>query len=343
MSKILFFDTKDYEEKFFKENIGKDNTLIFKNENLDENSILTEIEQDCEILSVFTGSRVNSNVLKKFKNLKIILTRSVGYSHIDTDYCKENNIIIANTPHYGDYTVAEFSFGILLSLIRRISFSEAMLKRGEMYPQTFGIELFDKTIGIIGTGSIGEKSVKIANGFSMNILCYDLNPKQNLIDLYGVSYVDIDTLCKFSDIIMLHAPLTPKTYHLINQEKISLMKDSAIIINTARGELIDTEILFDTLIQNKIAGAALDVLEFEETISNKRPCEKLNLKTLRTSLINTKLMNLENTLVTPHIAYDTKEAVNYAYSVGIAINLEDVKLLQYIKEHGLTLANLKQA
>lgn len=310
MTKILFFDTKDYEENFFTENICKDDTLIFKSESLDENLILNKDELTCEILSVFTGSRVSNKVLKKFENLKIILTRSVGYSHIDTDYCKENNIIVANTPHYGDYTVSEFSFGILLNLIRKISFAEDMLKRGEMYPQTFGIELFNKTIGIIGTGSIGEKSVKIANGFSMNILCCDTNPKQKLIESYKVSYVDIDTLCKFSDIIMLHAPLTPKTYHLINNEKIALMKDSAIIINTARGELIETEALFDSLIQNKIAGAALDVLEFEETISNKRPCDKLNLKTLRTSLINTKLINMNNTLVTPHIAYDTKEAIN---------------------------------
>ncbi len=310
MTKILFFDTKDYEEKFFTEKIHQNNTLIFKNESLDENSILTKEELSCEVLSVFTGSRVNNNVLKKFENLKIILTRSVGYSHIDTDYCKENDIIIANTPHYGDYTVSEFSFGILLNLLRKISFAENMLKRGEMYPQTFGTELFGKTIGIVGTGSIGEKSVKIANGFSMNILCHDLMQNQRLIDTYGVSFVDIDTLCKFADIIMLHSPLTPKTYHLINKEKISLMKDSAVIINTARGELIETEALFEALVQNKIAGAALDVLEFEETLSNKRPCDKLNLKTLRTSLINTKLMNLDNTLITPHIAYDTKEAIN---------------------------------
>ena len=310
MTKILFFDTKDYEEKFFTENINKNNTLIFKNESLDENSILTKDDLSCEVLSIFTGSRVTSNVLKKFENLKIILTRSVGYSHIDTDYCKENNIVIANTPHYGDYTVSEFSFGILLNLLRKISFAEDMLKRGEMYPQTFGTELFGKTIGIVGTGSIGEKSVKIAHGFSMNILCNDLSHNQKLIDTYGVSFVDIDTLCKFADIIMLHAPLTPKTYHLINKEKIALMKDSAVIINTARGELIETEALFDALLQKKISGAALDVLEFEETISNKRPCDKLNLKTLRTSLINTKLMNLDNTLITPHIAYDTKEAIN---------------------------------
>lgn len=310
MTKILFFDTKDYEEKFFTENIHQNNTLIFKNESLDENSILTKEELSCEVLSVFTGSRVNNNVLKKFENLKIILTRSVGYSHIDTDYCKENDIIIANTPHYGDYTVSEFSFGILLNLLRKISFAEDMLKRGEMYPQTFGTELFGKTIGIVGTGSIGEKSVKIANGFSMNILCHDLTQNQRLIDTYGVSFVDVDTLCKFSDIIMLHAPLTPKTYHLINQKRIDLMKDSAVIINTARGELIETEALFEALVQNEIAGAALDVLEFEETLSNKRPCDKLNLKTLRTTLINTKLMNLDNTLITPHIAYDTKEAIN---------------------------------
>ena len=124
------------------------------------------------------------------------------------------------------------------------------------------------------------------------------------------NYVSLDTLCKLSDVIMLHAPLTPMTYHLIDKDKIALMKDTAIIVNTARGELIDTEALYNALIDNRLSGAALDVLEYEETISNKRPGANINLKNLRTSLINNKLLNLSNVIVTPHIAYDTQEAVN---------------------------------
>ncbi len=310
METVVFYDIKDYEQTFLESELSDRYNLSFIQDSLTFDSHISKTEQNASIISVFTGSRVDAQTLKNFPNLKLILTRSVGYSHIDTDYCKEKNIIVANTPHYGDYTVAEFSFGILLNIVRKISFAAHKLQQGEMYPETFGMELFGKTIGIVGIGSIGSKSVKIASGFSMNILCYDVNKNEELISKYNISYVDLETLCKLSDIIMLHAPLTTKTYHLINKDTLNLMKDTVVIVNTARGELIDTEALYDALIDNKIGYAALDVLEFEETISNKRPGDNLNLNNLRTSLINGKLLNLDNVLATPHIAYDTKEAVH---------------------------------
>lgn len=161
----------------------------------------------------------------------------------------------------------------------------------------------------MGTGAIGEKSVKIAKGFSLNVICHDVYENPQIEEKYNVKYTDLTTLCKLSDIIMLHAPLNSSSYHVIDSEKIALMKNNAVIINTARGELIDTEALYEALLDGKIKGAALDVLEFEETISNKRPGENIDLKNLRTSLINAKLLNLPNVIVTPHIAYDTKEAV----------------------------------
>lgn len=310
MQTVIFYETKEYERNFFEKELYNKYNLKFEEKELNSNSELSYQELNADIISVFTGSRLTGEVLDKFKNLKIILTRSVGFSHIDIEYCKEKNIVVANTPHYGDYTVAEFSFGILLNLVRRICYGQNELKMGDMYPETFGMELFDKTIGIIGTGSIGSKSVKIAKGFSMNVICYDINENVEIEKEFNVKYSDIDTLCKLSDVIMLHAPLNPASYHLINSERIALMKENAVIVNTARGELIDTEALYDALLDNRIKGAALDVLEFEETISNKRPGENINLKNLRTSLINNKLLNLKNITATPHIAYDTKEAVN---------------------------------
>lgn len=310
MQTIIFYDTKQYERDFFEKELYNKFNCVFKEEELTPESDLSNIESDSEIISIFTASRLTKETLSKFNNLKLILTRSVGYSHIDTEYCEENNIKVANTPHYGDYTVAEYSFGILLNLIRHICYGQNKLKMGDMYPETFGMELFNKTIGIIGTGAIGSKSVKIANGFSMNIICCDINENIETEKKYNAKYVDLDTLCKLSDIIMLHTPLTTSSYHLIDENKISLMKENAVIVNTARGELIDTEALYDALLDNRIKGAALDVLEYEETISNKRPGEHINLKNLRTSLINSKLLNLKNVIATPHIAYDTKEAVN---------------------------------
>lgn len=310
MQTIIFYDSKQYEQDFFAKELFAKFNLEFKGYELLPETKLSYIEENAEIISVFTGSRLTSKVLFKFNNLKLILTRSVGFSHIDMDYCKENHIIVANTPHYGDYTVAEFAFGLLLNLVRNISYAENQLKIGDMYPETFGMELMGKTLGVVGTGAIGEKVVKIAKGFSMNVICYDLKYNIDLEKKYDVKYSDLDTLCKLSDVISLHAPLTSNTYHMIDTEKISLMKENAVIVNTARGELIDTEALYNALLDRKIRGAALDVLEFEDTISSKRPGENLNLKNLRTSLINTKLLNLPNIVATPHVAYDTKEAVN---------------------------------
>lgn len=309
MQTIIFYDVKCYEREFFEKELYEKYNLEFKKSELLPDTDVSYMEENAEIISVFTSSRLTRETLEKFKKLKIILTRSVGYSHIDIDYCNSRNIIVANTPHYGDYTVAEFSFGILLNLVRRICYGVNELKSGDMYPETFGMELYDKTIGIIGTGSIGSKAVKIAKGFSMNVMCYDVYHNESLEKEFNIKYVDIDTLCKLSDVISLHTPLTPNTYHLIDRNKIALMKDNVIILNTARGELIDTEALYDALLDGKIKGAALDVLEFEDTISSKRPGENLNLKNLRTSLINNKLLNLDNVIATPHIAYDTKEAV----------------------------------
>ena len=324
METIIFYDIKQFERDFFEKELFDKYNLEFKEEELTPETQISYLEENAEIISVFTSSRLTSEVLYRFKKLKLILTRSVGFSHIDMDYCNENHILVANTPRYGDYTVAEFSFGILLNLVRRICYGVNELKNGDMYPETFGMELCDKTIGIIGTGSIGEKSVKIAKGFSMNVVCYDVLKNIKIEEKYNVKYVDLNTLCKLSDVIMLHAPLTPNSYHLIDRDMISLMKDNAIIVNTARGELVDTEALYDALLDNKIKGAALDVLEYEETISNKRPGENINLKNLRTSLINNKLLNLHNVIVTPHIAYDTQEAVNRILEMTIS-NLNDYR------------------
>lgn len=310
MQTIIFYDTKCYEQEFFEKELFDKFNIECKDYVLLPDTDISYMEENAEIISVFTSSRLTKETLDKFKKLKLILTRSVGYSHIDIDYCNSRNIIVANAPHYGDYTVAEFSFAILLNLVRRICYGENELKNGDMYPETFGMELYDKTIGIIGTGSIGSKAVKIAKGFSMNVMCYDVYHNESLEKEFNIKYVDIDTLCKLADIITLHAPLTTNTYHLIDKNKIALMKDNVVIVNTARGELIDTEALYDALLDGKVRGAALDVLEFEDTISSKRPGENLNLKNLRTSLINNKLLNLDNVIATPHIAYDTKEAVD---------------------------------
>lgn len=311
--KIVFFDIKNYERSYFEGNLIFENCeILYYKEPLLNTEFLDEKVYDAEIICVFTSSRLGENILSKFKNLKLICTRSVGFSHIDTDYCKNHSIKIATTPHYGDNTVAEFSFALLLDLVRDISIAAHDVRYGDVKANYTGLELAGKTIGIYGTGAIGSKSVRIAKGFDMNIIACDIIHNDELVDTYGVKYVSIENLCENSDIIMLHSPLTKDNFHIFDAGKFNLMKPNTIIINTARGELIDTKALYNALLQKKIKGAALDVVECEELfVTNNDVFENNeNQECLRKTLINHVLLNLRNVIITPHMAYDSVEATS---------------------------------
>lgn len=310
--KIVFFDTKNHERSFFDGNLVFENVkLIYFHEPLNYSTFLSEDILDAEILCVFPSSTLGREILEKFYNLKFIVTRSVGFSHIDTEYCAQRGIRVATAQHYGDNTVAEYSFAILMNLLRHISSATHDVKYGSIQPSYTGEELFGKTIGILGTGAIGSKSVRIAHGFGMKILANDISPKVELEDKYGVEYVSLEKLCAFSDVIMLHSPLTKDNYHIIDAGKISLMKPNAVIVNTARGELIDTKAMYNALLQKKIKGAALDVVECEELFINNNDNfdDEINSSCLKKTLINHVLLNLQNVIITPHIAYDTADAI----------------------------------
>lgn len=325
MRDIVFFDVKEV-EKTLLGSLSDKYSIEFVESPVLKKGDLKDEYKDAVIISVFTSSRLTAEVLSEFKNLKLIALRSVGFSHVDTDYCKQNNIKVVNTPHYGDYTVAEFAFSLLLNLVRKVCQANSNLKKGDTSNEYLGMELFDKTIGIVGLGGIGSKAVKIASGFSMKILAYDIYKNEQLIKDYGVEYVDIDYLCKNSDIISLHAPATKENYHLINEKRIETMKDGVVIVNTARGELIDSQALYAALLNGKIKGAALDVIECEEAIGhycpyfNNRDCVDINC--LKKTLINHKLLQLPNVIITSHVAYDTKEAINRILNITVQ-NIND--------------------
>ncbi len=306
--KTVFFDIQPYEEKFLKKAVEKHFEAKFINSPLDINYKIQDEIKDAEILSVFITSTLSSDVLEKFPNLKFILTRSVGFSHIDTKYCKEHEIYVFNTPHYGDYTVAEYAFAILLYTIRKIGKAQNDVKTDDIIMNEYtGVELFNKTIGVIGAGSIGKNVLDIAKGFRMNTLAYDIYQSGEY------NYTTLDELFEKSDIISINSPLTKENYHLINRETISKMKDGVILINVARGEIIDTEALYDALLSKKVAYAALDVIECEEILcTENQKCKGLeNIKEacLEKFYINQKLLTLPNVTITPHMAYNTKEAI----------------------------------
>ncbi len=307
--KTVFFDIQPYEEKYLCNNIPTDFSYTFLKESLNSHLTLSEEIKDAEVISVFISSDLNENVLIKFPKLKFILTRSVGFSHICLDYCKKNNIYVFNTPHYGDYTVAEFTFGVLLYTIRKIGQAIDDVKEDKINMDRYtGVELYSKTLGVIGAGSIGKNVLDIAQGFKMKTLAYD--PYNN--DNY-YTYTTLDNLLASSDVISINSPLTKDNHHLINKENIAKMRQGAIIVNAARGEIIDTEALYEALLEEKISYVALDVIECEEILcSENKKCQGLeNLKEicLEKYYLNQKLLKLPNVTITPHIAYNTKEAV----------------------------------
>lgn len=308
--KIVYFDVEDYEKEFLiKANANYDFSLVHSP--LNEMNKINPEYYNADIISVFTTSRVSAKVLEKFKNLKLIALRSVGVNHIDLEYCKKNNIAVVNSPNYGNITVAEFALGLLLDVSRKITDSYNEYKNGKVTPNNLiGTELSGKTIGIVGLGAIGSAFAKIANALDMKILGYDKYEKEELKTKY--EYVDFERLLKESDFISIHAPLTKENYHMFNEEAFKKMKNTAIIINTGRGELIDSQALYNALISKEIAGAGLDVLEKEETITDFDyivGINRLDKLTLEQTIINSRLFQLDNVIITPHTAYNSKEAI----------------------------------
>ena len=314
MKKIIYFDVEEYEKEFLiKSNEGKFDYRLIESP---LNNLL-KIEDDlknAEIISVFTTSRVTKEILEKFPNLNLIALRSVGFNHIDLDYCNDHNIVVENTPNYGNKSVAEFAIGLMLDVCRKITNAYAKYKEMQIFPQCLvGEELGGKTVGVIGLGAIGSEFARLAHGLDMNILGYDLYQNEELIKKYNVKYTNFDELLAESDFISLHTPLTKENYHMFDEAAFKKMKSSAILINTARGELIDTQALYNALSQKSIKGAGLDVLESEETISDPDylvDINRLNKFTLKQTILNTRLLQLDNVIITPHIAYNTTEAIN---------------------------------
>jgi len=317
MDKILvaFFDVKDIEKEYLYKYKPDNCEFIMFSEPLHKNleNIINKVS-NAEILSVFTSSNAPANLLKQLPNLKLVTTRSTGFNNVDLDYCKEHNIPVVNVPRYGDCTVAEFAFGLLLNVMRKISISYQNLREGIINIQgDIGHDLMGKTIGIIGTGAIGCHTVKIANGFGMKILCYDPYPKLEMTEKYNVKYVSLDELLKESDIISIHAPSTKENFHMINDDCFNKMKKGVVIINTARGEIMDTQALYKAIKNGIVAGAGLDVLECEDILTNEEQylmkVDCIRQECLSKTLINHKLLEMPNVIITPHVAFDTVEAI----------------------------------
>ena len=317
--KMLMFDFRDTEKEFFETNELRDFQIKFFKESLTEKTELSEDDyNNTDIISVFTLSQLKSGVLSKFKNLRVIATRSTAYSHIDTEYCINKNIAVLNVENYGSTSVAQYTIGLMFALVRNIFSAYIGIKRNEVNLSEYeGRNLNSLTVGIIGCGAIGSTVAKICKFFGMRVLIYSINKKKELED--SCEFVSFEKLLEESDIISLHIPYTEENYHLISQEEIDKMKDGVILINTARGELIDIKALYENLKNRKIRAVGLDVLEceFSNTMELSEFIDNSDSQCMETALFTQKLLEMKNVIITPHIAYNTTESVNYILKTTI--------------------------
>jgi D-lactate dehydrogenase len=308
--KIAFFEVEPWECKKCMD-MNAEHEIVLLEKEIDINNVGQHA--DAEIISTFINSKLSAGVLEKFNNLKMIATRSTGYDHIDIEYCNANDIVVSNVPSYGENTVAEHVFGLLLTISHNIMNAVNRVRRGDFSLQGLkGFDLRGKTLGVVGTGNIGQCVIETARGFRMEVLAYDVEENKQLADKLKFRYVDMEQLLADSDIITLHVPENDATYHLISDEEFSKMKDGVIVINTARGNIIDNRALLYALTEGKVASAGLDVLPEEPIIKEEAEIartifqKKHNLESLLTDHI---LLRLNNVYITPHSAFFTKEAV----------------------------------
>ena len=305
--KIVFFNIREDEIPFYKEKCPKELEQIYFKESLNRCDFLGYDFSDISFLSISAMSDLSKETLMRFPKLKFIFTRSMGFNHIDLSYCKENNIKVFNTPHYGDWSVAEFAFGLLLNLAKKINFGIDKIKNPTLSHNLLGFELHNKILGIIGLGSIGERVYNIAEGFGMKVFAYDKIPKENY------KYLPLDKLLNISDVISVNCPLNSETKYLLNEETFKKIKRGAVIINVARGEIIETSALIRAIESGIISYAGIDVVECESvsySLGEKNfNLECVNNECFKAHILNQKLLSYPNVIMTPHMAYLTKEAI----------------------------------
>ncbi len=314
--KMLIFDFRDSEKKFFEDNKFENFDITFFKESLNEDTVKKLTQEQLEhtaVISVFIDSEVTQAVIDKFKNLRTVSTRSTGIDHINHKACVDKNIDVINVGSYGARSVAQYTVGLMIALIRKIvPASRYVLNKDRACDTFIGRDISKLTIGVVGTGSIGAAVCKLAKAMGMKVLAYDLVHRQELLE--EVEYTDLNTLIRNSDVITLHVPYTGENHHMMSSEQFKMMKNEAYIINTSRGEILDTIALYEAINAKEIAGAGLDVVscetysfkcsQFSQRLGEDMTCMK-EAETVE------KLAQMPNVIITPHIAYETQDAIDY--------------------------------
>ncbi len=303
--KLLVFSAKKYELRYLNKANTRGVKVTYTIDALDSQTALQATGFDA--ISIFSGDDASLVVLEKLWDLGVryITLRSAGYNNIHIKAAQRFGFRVANTPEYSPHAIAEHATALLLAFNRKLVRADAQVHQYDFLQDgLMGFNLHGKTVGIIGTGRIGSIMVKIMYGFGCKILGCDLEADDDLMELCDVKYTSLEDLCKKSDIISLHIPLTYDNHQLIDKKKLALMKRNAILINTSRGAVVNTKDLITALEDGKIAGYCTDVYEKEKGTffrdNSKDGMEDEQLK---------KLLSLPSVLLTPHQGYMTDEAL----------------------------------
>lgn len=314
MAYIAIYDTTELDEKQLTSYLSSTDHHW---EYIREPLTLDNIRPDVEVLSPFVSSDVTREMIERMPKLRLIACRSTGFNNIDLQAAADHDVTVVNVPSYGEYTVAEYAFGLILTLSRKLREAAAAVESSDIdLTELVGFDLYGKTIGVVGTGHIGQQVARIANGFKMRVLGFDLYPNEKAAAEFGFEYVDMDQLLKDSDVITLHMPYTGSNHHMVNADFLAKLKPGALLINTSRGELVDGTALIEALDNQQLGGVALDVLEgeqlldaHEESVLLRHPNgPQANL--LSFGLQIEVLKKYPNVLITPHNAFNTTEAID---------------------------------
>ena len=303
--KVLIYSAKDFEIPYLEAANNGKHKLTFINETLNSQTAMKAVGYNA--ISIFSADDASFLVIEKLKdfNVKYITLRSTGFDNVHLRSSERLNIKVANVPAYSPHAIAEHATALLLSLNRKITTSSARVKQFNFSLKNLtGFDLNGKTVGVVGTGKIGAIFSKIMNGFGCNLLGHDIEENQSLVHDFNMKYLPLDELCQQADIISLHLPLNSETQYLIDLNIIEQMSPGVVIINTARGLIVDTEAILEGLKSKIIGGFAMDVYEnetdlFFKDLSNEMPSDDLFIK----------LNAMPNVLITGHHAFLTEEAL----------------------------------
>jgi len=315
--KVVSFEAGDRQREYLSARLV-DVEHAFSGQPLDVTT--AEVAGDADIVTVFIRSSVDRATLDRLPRLKLVATRSTGFDHVDVAACHERGIAVTNVPRYGENTVAEHTFGLLLSLTRHIHQATRRTARGDYSIHGLeGIDLKGRVLGVVGAGSIGLHVIRIAKGFGMEVVAFDARPHHLLAEVLGFTYLSLEELLRQAEIVTLHVPLLPTTHHLMNRDRFAMMRRGSYLLNTSRGAIVDTDALLWALDEGILAGAGLDVIEGEELVGG----EEQLLATagvedkLRMVVRQHLLLQRENVVLTPHIGFYSKEAEERILQVTI--------------------------